>query len=372
MDVEVERTPLHVGMTVEQCWQPVPGGSGTYIARLSEQIASRPDVRLTGLSARHSAVLPDADFAPTLDSHAPSRLPRELLYEAWNRFRRPRADVGGGRRRLDLVHATTWAVPPTSRPLVVTVHDLAFLTDPDKFSARGIRFFNRSLARVRQEADLVIVPSRGTLDACAAVGIPTEKIRLIAHGVDMPAVTAAQIEEFRASRSLSRPYIMWCGTMEPRKNVTGLLEAFALVRDRLPGHDLVLVGPIGWGDQAPVAPDGASIHVLGKLSRGDLARAYAGADAFCYPSFSEGFGLPVLEAMSYGVPVVTSLGTPMEELVGETGVSVDPHSSGAIAEGLLAVVADRVALSKKALERSREFTWKAAADATVDVYRELV
>jgi glycosyltransferase involved in cell wall biosynthesis len=167
--------------------------------------------------------------------------------------------------------------------------------------------------------------------------------------------------------------VMWCGTLEPRKNVTGVIDGFTRARAQLTGHDLVLVGPTGWGDQheARRGTD-AAVHWLGKLSRTDLARAYAGADAFCYPSFAEGFGLPVLEAMSYGVPVVTSTGTPMVDLVGDAGVAVDPTDAAAIAAALATVVGDRATLTTVARDRATLFSWDAAARATLGVYRELV
>jgi glycosyltransferase involved in cell wall biosynthesis len=358
-------------MTVEQCWQATPGGSGTYIARLSEALAAVPGVELCGIAARHDGP-PDDDFRPTLRHLASSRLPRPLLYEAWNRVGHPRAE-GIARRPLDVVHATTWAVPTTARPLVVTVHDLAFLTDPGMFTPRGVRFFERALTRVRAEADLVIVPSPATRDACVAHGIPERSLRLVPHGVEMPPVAPAEMEAFRREHGLTRPYVMWCGTLEPRKNVTGVIDGFTRARAQLTGHDLVLVGPSGWGDQheARRGTD-AAVHWLGKLSRADLARAYAGADAFCYPSFAEGFGLPVLEAMTYGVPVVTSTGTPMVDLVGDAGVAVDPTDTAAIGAALAAVVGDRAALTAPARARARLFSWDAAARATLGVYRELL
>jgi hypothetical protein len=127
--------PIRVAMTVEQCWQPVPGGSGSYIVELAAALATSTDIDVVGLAARHRS-----DAAPVLDPPMPvrrARLPRTLLYETWNRLRRPRAESVTG--AVDLVHATTWAVPGTRAPLVVTVHDLAFLREPDHFTARDGR-----------------------------------------------------------------------------------------------------------------------------------------------------------------------------------------------------------------------------------------
>ena len=170
--------PLHVGMTVEQCWQRVPGGSASYIVALLAALQQRTDVTTVGLSARHSGP-PESDHAPS----GPVRslgLPRGVLYRSWNRLSAPRPEwtVKG----LDVVHAATWAIPPTRRPLVVTVHDVAFLRDPGHFTPRGVRFFTRALARTRAEADAVIVPSQATADDCEAAGIQTDRIHVIPHG----------------------------------------------------------------------------------------------------------------------------------------------------------------------------------------------
>ncbi|WP_258726398.1 glycosyltransferase family 4 protein [Cellulomonas sp. NS3] len=357
-------------MTVEQCWHAAPGGSGTYIARLTEALAPFPDLEVAGVAARHAGA-PDPDFAPTLDrlDHAP--LPRQALYEAWNRLGRPRAEALA-RGPVDVVHATTWAVPPTRRPLVVTVHDLAFLTEPETFTPRGVAYFRRALERVRREADLVVVPSSLTRDACVAEGLDEARVRLVPHGVDMPPVGADQLERFRRTHGLTRPYVLWCGTHEPRKNLPGVLAGFAHARRTVPSLDLVLVGPAGWGDQSRAGQDDPAIHWLGRLSREDLATAYAGAAAFCYPSLAEGFGLPVVEAMAYGVPVVTSVRTPMQELVGAAGVAVEPRDPEAVGAALVSVLRDREHLAPLALAQAGALTWEVAARATAEVYAELV
>ena len=133
---------------------------------------------------------------------------------------------------------------------------------------------------------------------------------------------------------------------------------------------LVLVGPEGWGDD--VQPSVPGVHVLGAVLPGDLHAAYAGATAFCYPSFREGFGLPVLEAMAHGVPVVTSVGTPMAELVDDSGagVLVDPADPAAIAAGLRTVLDDEGTMARAARRRARDYTWGHAAERTVAAYRD--
>ena len=360
--------PLHVAMTVEQCWQRVPGGSASYIVALLAALQERQDVRTTGLSAAHRG-RPPADHSPTGPVRA-FPLPRYALYRAWNALSGPRAEwlVPGA----DVVHATTWAIPPTRRPLVVTVHDVAFLRDPTHFTPRGVRFFTRALDRTRDEAAAVIVPSQATADDCVSAGIEAGRIHVVPHGAPTWIVTQGEVDALRDRLGLPERFVLWCGTFEPRKNVDGLLAAFELLAEHDPSVHLVLVGPTGWGEahRAPHGRWAARVHQVGRLSTSDLRVAYAAATAFCFPSTWEGFGLPVLEAMSVGTPVVTSAGTSMAEVVGDAGILVDPADPAQIAAGLLrAVGEEREELGGAALARSRDFTWARAADLTVAAYR---
>ena len=162
--------------------------------------------------------------------------------------------------------------------------------------------------------------------------------------------------------------------MEPRKNLPTLLAAFALLVDREPDLDLVLVGPRGWG-QPPVLPPGLPaerVHMLGHLSRVDLDTAYAGARAVCYPSIREGFGLPVLEAMQHGTPVVTSRGTACAEIGGDAVLLVDPLDAAAVADALREAVGPRAdELRRRGRTRAAQFSWEAAGAATLAVYRSV-
>lgn len=369
---------LQAGLTVEQLWQRVPGGSGSYIRELVATFAPRTDIEIRGLAARHRGSGPAPGAALPVDS---SRLPRRLLYDAWNACGRPRAEQIS-RSTLDVVHATTWALPPTRLPLVVTVHDLAFLHDPTHFTARGNRFFARSFARTLAEAAMVIAPSQQTADDCVTHGLDRDRVRVVPHGVRVPAVDAEAVSGWRRRHGVPGPYVLWTGTREPRKNLPGLLNAHRLLRAARPELDLVLVGPAGWGDAGAEPRDG--VHLLGRLSVADLHAAYAGADAFCFPSIREGFGLPVLEAMAHGVPVVTSTGTPMADLVGGPtatgpadgeqagGLAVDPQDAAAIAAAIGAVLDARPRFAAGALARAAARSWGAAAAATLDVYRAAI
>lgn len=359
--------PLRIALTVEQCWQPVPGGSGSYVAELTRALADEPTVRSLGVAARHRA-----DEVPVPAPTGPVRhaaLPRVALYETWNRWRRPRVEsiVPG----LDVLHATTWAVPGRTVPLVVTVHDLAFLREPDHFTARGNAFFRRALEIVRAEAAHVVVPSEATRRDCEEHGIEAARVTVVPHGVRVSDVTSEDVLGWRRRAGVDRPYVLWCGTLEPRKNVPRLVEAYARVATQI-DHDLVLVGPSGWGEAAAEVEralrglPSSRVHLLGRLDDADLQVAYAGADAFAFPSLWEGFGMPVLEAMAHGVPAVTSAGSSMAEFA--VGELVDPLDVDSIAAGLVAAVAGGPGRDV-VRSAARRHTWAASAARHAEVYR---
>jgi glycosyltransferase involved in cell wall biosynthesis len=365
--------PLRACLTVEQCWQRTPGGSGVYVVELTRALAARDDVTVTGVAARHRSATPSG-AAPAGRTRF-SRLPRRALYDAWDRLRRPRAEALAG--PTDVVHATTWAIPGRRAPLVVTVHDLAFLRDPAHFTSRGNRFFRRNLVIARDEAAMVVVPSEATRADCVDVGIDPARIVVVPHGVRALEVDVAARTRWAQEHGVRRPYVLWCGTLEPRKNLARLVEAYRrLISLGGPAVDLVLAGPVGWGgvdahlrDALAALPDG-SVHLLGRLSYQELQVAYAGAAAFAFPSTWEGFGMPVLEAMAHGVPVVTSAGTSMAEFAAGAGALVDPADPDAIAEGLARVLGDEGELLGAAgRERAAGMTWARSAEAHVMAYR---
>lgn len=368
-----QRHGPRVGLVVEQLWQPVPGGSGTYIRELAAALWSH-GTTVAGLAARHPGAVPHDVGLP---EHLPlrcARLPRRALYDTWNAFHLPLAEtVLPG---ADIVHATTWALPGTRLPLAVTVHDLAFLRSPEHFTPRGIRYFQRSMARAIHEASAVIVPSHATADDCVRAGFNASRITVIPHGVRTLPVTDAEVAGFRDAHGLNRPYLLWTGTREPRKNLSTLLAAYEIVARHIPDLDLVVVGPQGWGKDAAerrVAADlSGRIHVLGWLSNADLAAAYRGARVFSFPSHWEGFGLPVLEAMAYGTPVVTSRGTCMEEVIGNAGLLADPGDPQELATQIQrAAGRAHDELVEAGLRQATSLTWERSAEAHTQVYSAL-
>jgi glycosyltransferase involved in cell wall biosynthesis len=365
-------SPSRVAVTVEQCWHRVPGGTASSALGSLRALQAHTDLDLVGLSARHRTPAPPPWRPPVPVRALP--LPRLALYEAWHRLRWPPVERATG--PVDVIHATGMAVPPRSAPLVVTVHDLAFLDEPDLFTSRGVRFFHRCIELARRDADLVVCPSQATIDRCIAEGFEPQRLRLVPWGIDIDPAPAEAVAAARRRFGVERPYILWNGTIEPRKNVPVLVDAFGrLGRDDL---DLVLAGPEGWNDELDriaAGIDGTRIHRTGFVAADELRALHAGAEVFAFPSRVEGFGLPVLEAMSQGTPVVTSSGTATAEVVGdsEAGLLVPPGDPAALAEALAAVVDDpdeRARRAKAARARAGELSWARTAEALAAAYEE--
>lgn len=350
--------PLRVAYTVEQCWHRVPGGTATAALEVARRLERRDDIELVPVAGRHRVAPPPAFVPPSGTRSLP--LARPWLYETWNRVEWPRIERVAG--SVDLCHSTTSIPAATAAPHVVTVHDVEFLDAPERLTRRGVRVMRRGLERCRA-ADLVLCPSRVTATRLAELGF--ERVRVVPWGVDPVVVGESDEQRIRKSYDLPDSFVLFVGTIEPRKNLAALSTALARSGLDLP---LVAAGAEGWGDGGMTD----DVRFLGFVAPGDLAVLYAAATLFAYPSLSEGFGLPVAEAMSYGTPVVTSRGTSTEEVAGGAAVLVDPTDVDSISEGLVDAARRSEELCALGLERAAALTWDATVDATVDAYRTVV
>lgn len=361
---------LRVALTLEQCWHRVPGGTAVAGIEIARALDELDELDVIGVSARHKD-LPEEAWRPSVPVEQ-LPLPRWALYRTWHHLRTPEVQRAVG--AVDVIHATSIAIPPRSAPLVVTIHDLAFLNDISHFTKRGLRFFRKGLDLALKQADLILCPSQKTLTDCRRVGFTPDRLRLVPMGVHQEVAGASEIEAARRTYGLDRNYILWTGTIEPRKNLPRLIKAFGQLDV---DADLVLVGPRGWNEDIEKLTRGSTrddVKVLGFVPYEHLAPLYAGASVFCFPSLFEGFGLPILEAMVQGTPVVTSKGTSTEEVAEGAAILVDPHKARSIASGIHKVLEDddlAQELSEAGRERARSYAWRHSAELTLECYREV-
>ena len=267
-----------------------------------------------------------------------------------------------------------------SVPRVVTVHDVLALRMPQYFSkliSERYRVLARSVVR---RSDLVITGSSSSRDDIAELlGVDPARIRVTPYGVEPAfAPREADPDELERRFGVRPPFVLCVGTLEPRKNLAGAVRAFERVQDDFPEHTLAIIGGRGWKqaevEQAMAGTDARMVRT-GYVADEDLPLLYSAADLFLFPSFGEGFGFPVLEAMACGTAVVAGDTTSVPELAGDAALLVDPGSVEAIADAIRAVLGDestRERLSAAGLERSRDFSWERCAEQTVAVYRELL
>jgi glycosyltransferase involved in cell wall biosynthesis len=369
--------PLRVALHVDQLWFPSPGGIGTYVWELVSALLADPRVAVRRFRTRWTHP-PRTQWLTQGPGEVVVRLPPRVAYTTWAATRRPPlpASLAGAA----IVHAPNPAtIPPVRRgqALVVTVHDLAFEEEPQALPAAWRRLFERGLAIARDDAAAILVPStfvaeslraRGTSDRVHVVPLSGRPVPTPAPTLPPPAV----VERL----GVATPYVLSVGTLEPRKNQARLVRAFvrATTGAALP-HTLVLAGYPGWStdelDAAIVAAPPGRVRRIESLGDHDLDALYRGAAATAYVSVTEGFGMPVLEAMARGAPVMASNAGAIPEVAGDAALLVDPRDEDAIADGLVLVLTDEAFaqdLRRHGLERAATFSWERTARETIAVY----
>ncbi len=364
--VHGQASRLRIAVTLEQCWHRVPGGTARAALDTVESIRAAGTVELIGVAARHRAAPPEP-WVPTIPVGL-LPLPRAALYETWHRFGWPA--VEGATGPVDVIHVTGLAMPPKTAPLVATLHDLAFVHHPEYFTAHGLRFFAAALERMRRDADLVLCSSDTTRADAEAAGFAADRLRVVPLGVAAPDGGPDHADTVRRRLGIEGRFVVHLGTREPRKNTAALLRVAPQLPDDV---TVVLAGGSGWGD-APDTSAAPRVRDLGFVSEADKWALLAAATVCCVPSLWEGFGLPALEAMAVGTPVVTSAGTSLAEVVGDAGICVDPRDDDALATALRSVLDDpatAAGLARRGRRRAAAFTWERTAAATLQAYEEV-
>jgi len=302
----------------------------------------------------------------------------------WHRLRLP-IPVETFAGPLDLYHATDYLMPPLKKAKgLVTVHDLSFLVHPELGAESLVRYLRSALPSSLRRASLVLTDSQNSKkDLVRLLGLPEERIEVVYCGVSedfRPIEDAAELQRVRDKYKLYSPYILTLGTIEPRKNHVRLIQTYSKIREEHGiTHDLIIGGGKGWLYQGvfdEVRSLGLEEHVrfLGFVPDDDLPAMLSMADLFVYPSIYEGFGLPPLEAMACGTPVVSSNTSCLPEVLGDAAVFVDPLDVGSIAEGILSLLSDNVLKNKmkaRGPERAKRFTWERSARCLLKAYDRL-
>lgn len=351
-------------------------GIHRYITGLLPALAesgSAEIVAFTGES-RARAVLP----APIALRVAPPWIQHRLLRIAWEQVGLP---VGLRRAAVDLFHGAAYAIPRFSPvPAVVTVHDLAFFRVPETFPARqGAYLRAATRSAVRRAAAVLAVSEFTRREIVALLGTNPERVHTVPNGLDANCrpLPAATLASFRQRHRLPERYLLTVGTLQPRKNLGTLLSAYAELRRRRPATPaLVVAGARGWGDDDPrrQARDlgvGEHVHFPGFLPAEDLPALYGAASVFALPSLYEGFGLPVIEAMACGTPVIIANASSLPEVAGEAALAVDPVDVGGWATALATVLDDAepaARLVAAGFRQAARFSWARTARETVNVY----
>lgn len=304
------------------------------------------------------------------------KFPPMLLEFIWNRLHVLSVEKLVG--KVDIFHTSDWLEPPAKCSKVTTIHDLAIFKYPETFISRGghdiVSNFKRKLKWVKKESKIIIAVSQSTRnDIVEILGIPEKKIKVIYEACDTEFTkkSTGDTEKMKRKYGIDGRYILAVGTREPRKNLKRVIEAYEMLGSN--EMKLVIVGKFGWGEEmSNLKPQTSNLKLLDYVPHGDLPALYSGSECFVYPSLYEGFGLPILEAMSCETPVVTSNVSSMPEVAGRAAVFVNPEDTEDIARGIEEALQNRNDLIRKGKERVKEFSWEKTARETLKIYQEAV
>jgi glycosyltransferase involved in cell wall biosynthesis len=307
-------------------------------------------------------------------------LPLEEVHRRWATEESDRV-IGN----VDVMHSTAYTAPALKRtPLIVTVHDLTFLTHPEFHRSENRDFCVRQVEQAIKRAAVIIADSHSTkADLLQHYDYPEERIKVVhlaAGNAFTPKLNKSIICETLAKYEIYHNYVLFVGSLEPRKNITALLKAYmGLPQTMTSAHLLVIAGASGWKNEDLIREaqpylDRGQLKIIGYVAEEDLAVLYSAARVLVYPSWYEGFGLPVVEAMACGAPVISSNTSSLPEVAGEACILISPSDIEGLKEALTAVLTNRdmrLALRAKSLKQAACFSWDQAAREMLSVYREV-
>jgi glycosyltransferase involved in cell wall biosynthesis len=360
------------------------GGIGRYTRGLITTLAQLDQRHHYILMATPDAPAGDLQFFHSYPNFAQKRypLPERWMTIGWHRFYLP-LPVEWFTGAVDLFHSPNFILPPVRRArTLLTVHDLSFIRHPQGATPALRRWLEQVVPRSLARADHVLADSESTCqDLIDIFGFAPEKITVVGAGVEprfQPVTEPGLLDRLKARYRLPERFILGLGTLEPRKNFEGLIRAYSQspVRE---SHHLVIAGGKGWlydgiFATAQASPVASRIHLIGFVADDDLPALYSLADIFAYPSHYEGFGIPVIEAMACGTPVVCANNSSLPEVAGQAALQVTATDLPALAEALDRLATDQ-ALRQQAIQegfrQARQFEWPAAARRLLAVYERL-
>ncbi|NLE44152.1 MAG: glycosyltransferase family 4 protein [Chloroflexi bacterium] len=372
---------MHIGIDYTAAARQ-QAGIGRYTRELIHALL-KADTRNTYVAFAASGGLNSEAFDALLTLPARLRkvpLTDDWLARIWHRLRLP-IPVETVTGPLDAFYSPDFVLPPT-RPgtrTLLTVHDLSFLRYPDHFVPKLVRYLSEVVPRSIERADRVLADSRATKDDLTTyLNVAPGRVEVLYSGVDTrftPTPGPNESDNIRKRYGLDeRPIVLTVGTIQPRKNHARLIQAFATLGDDL---QLAIGGGQGWlYDEVlqAVVQHSDRVRLLGFVSDADLPALYRSATLFVFPSFYEGFGLPVLEAMACGVPVVCSNTSSLPEVAGDSACLVNPHDTDALAYAMAQCLEDtqlRSTMVSKGLAQAQRFTWRKAAQQLLTIFDEL-
>ncbi len=310
---------------------------------------------------------------------------RKLLYLGWNNLVFPEILK---REQAKLVHGVNMVIPmrlPKTCVSVLTIHDVVFFRYPEVFPPHISLYFKLVIPQMVRKADHILAVSTFTKNELMSIlNVPEEKITVTQEASKITSMSRSIEDAARSREQIERldingSYILAVGTVEPRKNLARLIKAFDSVSNELGDISLVIAGAKGWltksVDMAMQNVNNDRIKFLGRVSDEALEALYAQALCFVYPSLYEGFGLPVLEAMSMGAPVITSNSSSLPEVAGEAAILVDPFDIDDLAQSLVSLVFDtdkRELMRQLGFKQAAKFSWEKTAQLTIEAYKKLL
>lgn len=353
-------------------------GVSRYTSNLVTALNAQSKTHLLGLgySWRKKSLLQNFVNEHPLSGFTLLSIPPSIMKFAWRWGRKPVKELLG---EVDVFHSWDWLQPPDKDiPLVSTIHDVAMLKFPETAHPKILKAHQRSWEILKKREARIIAPSQATKkDILNLLGIPGYQVDVIHEALPQEfknmsqSISEDEAQAIKTKLRLTKPYLLFVGTREPRKNLLRLIKAWKpLAKD----YQLIIAGEKGWDESHTLKHP--ELRFLGPVNDKELAVLYGEAEVFCYPSLYEGFGLPILEAFFHGTPVLTSDVSSMPEVAGNAAVLVNPQSVGEITKGLEKILGEKLPEQQKRLQRMiirlQMFDWNQIAQETLSTYSKAI